>query len=135
MQPAQQHDLKPAAAARILREARITADDTVVEVGAGLGALTRGMLAAGATVHAIERDPARVAHLRQAFATELGTGKFHLWPGDALNWQHTLPHGWRVVANPPFNLTAPLVHRWLVEEAIPPVQVDLVLQRETALKL
>ncbi len=135
MQAAQQHDLIPAAAARILDIVRVRPGETVVEVGAGLGALTAGMLAAGATVHGIERDPQRLAHLTTRFAEAIAAGRLFLHGGDALRWRARLPAGWRVVANPPFNLTAPLVHRWLIEEAEPPIAIDLVLQREAAQKL
>jgi 16S rRNA (adenine1518-N6/adenine1519-N6)-dimethyltransferase len=135
MQALQQHDLRPAAADRILKEARIHAGDAVVEIGPGLGALTHGLLAAGATVQAVERDLQRVAHLQQRFAKEIAAKQLELIPGDALKWRGRHPSAWRVVANPPFNLTAPLLHRWLVEEDQLPWAVDLVLQRQTGFKL
>jgi 16S rRNA A1518/A1519 N6-dimethyltransferase RsmA/KsgA/DIM1 with predicted DNA glycosylase/AP lyase activity len=136
MQDAQQHDLSPAAASRVLREARLRAGETVVDVGAGLGALTHYALEAGAKVIALERDPQRVAHLRERFAAAIADGRVQLWEGDALLWHARMPMGWRVVANPPFNLTAPLINRWLAPgPGEPPAALDLVLQREAAQKL
>ena len=131
----QQHDLTPQWAAHILTTAAIKPGDVIVEVGAGHGALTTGMLKAGATVHAIERDPQRVAGLQTKFAKQIADGSLHLTAGDAVTWNHHLPLGWRVIANPPFNLTAPLLQRWMVGDDPAPDAIDLVLQREAGLKL
>ncbi len=134
-QTPQQHDLNDAWAAKVLAIAAIRIGDTVAEIGAGHGALTAGLLAAGAKVHAVERDELRSKGLRTRFAAQIADGSLQLWTGDAQQWQHHLPPGWRVVANPPFNLTAPLVHRWVVGEDPPPMAIDLVLQRETGMKM
>jgi len=132
---AQQHDLADGHATRVVAEARIGTGELVLEVGPGLGALTAVLLTAGARVVAIERDPRRIATLRQRFATQLADGRLTLLPGDALNLAPPMPEPWRVLANPPFALTAPLVRRWLMESDPPPMAIELVLQREAALKL
>ena len=132
---AQQHDLAEGPAARLVAEARIDPGSTGLEVGPGLGALTAALLAGGARVVAIERDPARVAHLRTRFAKHLTDGQLTLMAGDAQHLQPPMPAPWRVLANPPFNLTAALVRRWLLASAPSPVAIDLVLQREAAHKL
>ncbi len=132
---AHQHDLADGPALRLVSEARITAGSRVLEVGPGLGALTTGLLAAGAQVVAIERDPGRVARLRQRFAAQVASGQLTLLAGDALQLAAALEAPWRVLANPPFSLTAPLVRRWLLESRPAPMAIDLVLQREAALKL
>ncbi len=51
-------------AERIVEAAGLQADDVVVEIGAGLGALTAGLAARAARVVAVERDPDLVAVLR-----------------------------------------------------------------------
>jgi 16S rRNA A1518/A1519 N6-dimethyltransferase RsmA/KsgA/DIM1 with predicted DNA glycosylase/AP lyase activity len=107
----------------------------VLEVGPGLGALTGALLAGGRQVVAVERDPRRVAHLQERFADHLARGALTLLTGDALRLTPALRAPWEVLANPPFNLTAALVRRWLVEVQPPPVAVHLVLQREAAHKL
>src|SRR5215208_3820957 len=54
----------------IVDQAQITSDDYVVEIGPGLGALTRFLLEKGAHVLAIEKD-VRLAHfLRSRFEDE-----------------------------------------------------------------
>lgn len=119
----------------MVADAGIAAGTRVLEVGPGLGALTAGLLGAGAVVVAVERDPQRVTTLRRRFAPHLASGQLSLLSGDALRVVPPLEHPWRVLANPPFSLTAPLVRRWLLASRPPPVALDLVLQREAALKL
>ena len=54
----------------IVDQAQITAEDYVVEIGPGLGALTRFVLEKGAHVLAIEKDPRLAEFLRSRFADE-----------------------------------------------------------------
>lgn len=133
----QQHDLKPRVAAAIVAEAGVGPDDTVVEVGPGLGELTTHTLAAGATVLAIETDPQRVAGLRSRFAGPIASGKLGLSVGDVRRLVLQPPPGWRVLANPPFHLTSWLFHHWLLDDLPggPPRRIDLVLQLQAAHKL
>ncbi len=51
----------------IVDQARITAEDFVLEIGPGLGALTELTLAKGANVHAIEKDKRLAEYLREKF--------------------------------------------------------------------
>jgi 16S rRNA (adenine1518-N6/adenine1519-N6)-dimethyltransferase len=133
--PAQQHDLAEGPARRLVAEAGVAAGERVVEVGPGLGVITAALLGVGARVVAIERDPTRVATLRTRFATEVADGHLTLMAGDALRVRPPVASPFRVVANPPFNLTAALVRWWLLDSHPAPVALDLVLQREAALKL
>lgn len=132
---AQQHDLSDGHAVRLVAEARIPAGRAVLEVGPGLGALTAALLAGGARVVAVERDPGRVAHLQRRFAAQVTAGTLTLLTGDALRLTPALPAPWEVLANPPFSLTAALVRRWLLEVYPAPEALHLVLQREAAHKL
>lgn len=132
-----QHDLRAAAAARLVSDAALDAGETVLEVGAGTGNLTAELLAAGAAVRAIELDPQRGAGLRLRFAAELADGRLQVLVGDARHHLPLLPARWRVVANPPFMHTAELLHRfWLETLPVPPPErLDLVLQQQVARKL
>jgi 16S rRNA (adenine1518-N6/adenine1519-N6)-dimethyltransferase len=132
---AQQHDLSEGHAARLVEEAGIPAGRTVLEVGPGLGALTAALLAGGARVVAVERDPGRVGHLERRFTDRLASGHLTLLTGDALHLMPSLRPPWEVLANPPFSLTAALVRRWLLEVQPAPAAIHLVLQREAAHKL
>src|SRR2546423_15303781 len=52
----------------IVEKAELSADDYVVEIGPGLGALTEFILESGARVLAIEKDQRLVEFLRKRFA-------------------------------------------------------------------
>jgi 16S rRNA A1518/A1519 N6-dimethyltransferase RsmA/KsgA/DIM1 with predicted DNA glycosylase/AP lyase activity len=126
------HDLRPSAATRMVELAKVRPEDAVLEVGAGTGVLTTALVAAGARVVAVEREPARAAELRRRLE-----GRATIVLGDALELHPPLPPVWRAVANPPFNLTATLVRRWLLGDhpGTPAAAIDLLLQREAAGKL
>lgn len=136
-QPDQQHDLTPAAARSFVATAGVRKRDDVFEVGAGLGELTAALLASGARIHAIERDRARLKHLRDRFASEIAAKQLTVHAGDARYFVPELPAEWRVIANPPFNLTAELLRRWLLGDAPagPPRAIDLILQFQAAQKI
>ena len=92
---------------RILEAAELAADDTVLEVGPGQGALTEGLLASPvAALHAVELDRDLVAGLARRFGQD---PRFTLHSGDVLKLN--LPPTSKVVANIPYNITGPLLER------------------------
>jgi 16S rRNA (adenine1518-N6/adenine1519-N6)-dimethyltransferase len=105
----------------------------VLEIGPGLGILTGGLLAGGAEVTAIELDRGLAGYLRTRFATEIETGQLRLIEGDALD--HDLPTlvaaPYRVIANLPYHITSPILHRLLGSEPAPE-RLVLMLQAEVA---
>lgn len=60
--------IDPGTVRRIVREAGVTADTRVLEVGPGLGSLTLALLETGAAVTAVEIDPALAARLPETVA-------------------------------------------------------------------
>lgn len=66
-----------------LELAQISAGDTVVEIGPGLGTLTSALLEAGASVWAVEKDRSLHAHLSETLAVAYPE-TFHLVEGDAV---------------------------------------------------
>jgi 16S rRNA (adenine1518-N6/adenine1519-N6)-dimethyltransferase len=118
---------------RILAEADPRPGRGVLEIGPGLGVLTGGLLAGGAAVTAVELDSGLAALLRDEYAAEIGAGQLRLIEGDALD-QHLVrlvEPPYDVVANLPYHITSPALHRLLGE---PPRADRLVLmvQREVA---
>ncbi len=105
----------------------------VLEIGPGLGLLTAGLLAAGATVTAVELDRGLAAFLRDRFAEALADGHLTLIEGDALDQDllRLVPAPYEVVANLPYHITSPILHA-LLGEAPRPERLVLMVQREVA---
>lgn len=124
--------VEPETVRRIATLAAVSSDDYVVEIGAGLGALTMALAETGANVTAVEIDAGLLAVLRE------NTARYHnvrVVQEDAmqLDWKEHLaasPH-WTVVANLPYNVATPLVADLL--DDVPQVQRLLVMvQKEVA---
>jgi 23S rRNA (adenine-N6)-dimethyltransferase len=106
-------------------EAAVRPGELVLDLGAGHGALTTHLVAAGARVLAVELHPGRAQGLRARFA------------GDPVRVAEVdlralrLPRRpFRVVANPPYHLTSDLLHLLLGRDSTL-AAADLVLQRAT----
>ena len=121
----------PAALDAIVDAAELVPGDRVVEVGPGLGVLTRRLLAAGASVLAVELDARLAAYLRR----ELGeVPRFELIEADALSLhpRDCFPgESFKLVANIPYHVTSPLLHAFLEGER-PPELTVLLVQYEVA---
>jgi 16S rRNA (adenine1518-N6/adenine1519-N6)-dimethyltransferase len=112
------------------RLAELGGDDVVLEVGPGLGVLTRYLAERVAQVHAVELDRGLEPALRQALA---GLGNVELRFGDALAFDlgSLAPVPTKLVANLPYNIATPLVAESL--ERLPDVLLWCVMvQREVA---
>jgi 16S rRNA (adenine1518-N6/adenine1519-N6)-dimethyltransferase len=117
----------------ILAEAGAAPGRRVLEIGPGLGFLTRGLLEAGAEVTAVELDRGLAALLADEFAEPLETGALRLIQGDALDedLNRLLTPPFDVVANLPYHITSPILHR-LLGETPRPERLVLMVQREVA---
>jgi 16S rRNA (adenine1518-N6/adenine1519-N6)-dimethyltransferase len=121
----------PVALDAIVEAAELQPGDRVVEVGPGLGVLTRRLLAAGASVLAVELDARLADWLRRELGNVPG---FELIEADALTLR---PEGlfpgqpFKVVANIPYHITSPLLHAFLEGER-PPELTVLLVQLEVA---
>ena len=133
-----QHWLRDASVlAAIVEAADLRAEDRVLEVGPGRGALTERLLASAAeAVQAIELDRDLVDGLTARFSAD---PRFHLRQGDVLETSLALPDGrlaTKVVANIPYNITGPLLERLIGRldgPVDPPYQrLVLLVQKEVA---
>ena len=119
---------------RIARLAGIGSGDHVVEVGAGLGALTLALAETGAAVTTIEADQ----YLLPALAEVLEDQPVRVIGADVrtVDWDDVLAgsESWALVANLPYNLATPIVLDVLAE--VPRVRRLLVMvQREVGERL
>jgi 16S rRNA (adenine1518-N6/adenine1519-N6)-dimethyltransferase len=117
----------------ILDLAEVGAGTRVLEIGPGLGILTGGLLDGGARVTAIELDRGLAAYLRERFAEPIADGRLDLIEGDALDQAlpDLLAPPFRVVANIPYHITSPILHRFF-ERPPRPERLVLMVQAEVA---
>lgn len=97
---------------RIVSLAEVTSDDVVMEIGPGLGSLTLGLLAAAASVTAVEIDPTLAAQLPLTVAEHQPDriDALRVITDDAMR-VHSLPdpQPTRLVANLPYNVAVPVL--------------------------
>ena len=85
-------------------------DDNMVEIGPGLGALTRPLLKKLNHLHVVEIDRDIIARLQQDYPQEGAKAKLTIHAGDALEFDiATLPAPLRIVGNLPYNISSPLL--------------------------
>lgn len=100
---------------RIVRAINPTAEDAVVEIGPGLGALTSELLEAVPHLQVLEIDRDLVPILRTQFFNH---PQLRIHQGDALRFDfRSLFEGrrLRVVGNLPYNISTPLIFRLLAQ--------------------
>ena len=117
----------------ILELAEVEDGTRVLEIGPGLGILTGGLLDGGASVTAVELDRNLAAYLADRFAERIEADRLQLIEGDALDLElpDLVPGPYRVVANIPYHITSPILHR-LLERPPRPERLVLMLQAEVA---
>ena len=115
--------------AKIIHEADPKPGQFILEVGPGLGAITRGLVASGASVTAIEFDRKLAAYLRTA-VVPLG---LRLIEADAcrVKYDELFPGDFRVISNLPYSAGTIVVAK-LLDLETPPADMLLMLQKEVA---
>lgn len=116
---------------KIVKDAQVSPSDLVLEIGAGLGGLTRLLAASAHHVTAIEIDdrlyPALEAVLQPFNNVRLVRGDILSIPLESLFSEN----GYLVVANIPYYITSAVVRR-LLEGSVKPGRIVLTMQREVA---
>src|SRR5262245_28509162 len=117
----------------IVDQAQIISEDYVVEIGPGLGALTKFLLEKGAHVLAIEKDARLANFLRSRFDNE----RLEILSTDALKFDPRALFAHRrvkLIGNLPYNISSPLLLKF-VEYPSPISLCLLTLQKEMAMRL
>ena len=119
----------------IVDAAGVQAGDAVLEVGPGLGTLTRRLLARGADVTAVEFDKTLAAGLLEQLRKDSPRAdSLTVVNQDILQFDlSAMPPGYKVVANIPYYLTSNLV-RVLTESTNPFGTAALLIQKEVAVR-
>lgn len=119
---------------KIIKAADLRKDDLVVEVGPGIGVLTRELASRVKKVLAVELDRKLIKLLRNTSLK--GLDNVELWENDILKVKNEelaarLGGDYKVVANLPYNITGVVLQKFLTFEPRPKEMV-LMLQKEVA---
>jgi 16S rRNA (adenine1518-N6/adenine1519-N6)-dimethyltransferase len=127
-----QHWLKDRAVlAHIADCAELTPDDTVLEIGPGLGTLTSELLRRAHKVVAVEFDEELARKLPSQFPGK----NLEVVTSDILSFDLSgLPEGYAVVANVPYYITSKIIQLLMTADNKPKVAV-LLVQKEVAQRL
>lgn len=112
----------------IADEAQITPDDTVLEIGPGLGTLTSILLGRAKQVIAVEFD----SELARKLPAQFPGKNLDVINEDILHFDlDSLPKDYKVVANVPYYITSKIVQKLMTANNRPACSV-LLVQREVA---
>jgi len=115
----------------IINTADLTKNDIVLEIGPGLGILTKELAKKAKKVIAIEKDEKLVKILKKELAH---FKNIKIIEGDILKLPVTsyqLPVTYKLVANLPYYITSPVIRKFLEEKKQPKLMV-LMVQKEVA---
>ena len=111
----------------IMDAAAVTKSDTVLEIGPGLGVMTRPLAAQAGELIAVETDRVLADILRRDAPVNL-----QVVEQDFLHFDLTsLPARYKAIANIPYYLTSK-IFRLLIESPNPPALMSVLIQKEVA---
>ena len=119
---------------KIVAVSNIQPDDIIIEVGPGLGTLTKELAQKAKQVFAVEKDETMIEVLKETLADFKNVQVIN---GDILKLDlspYILKGEYKVVANIPYYLTSPLIRKFLESEKQPQEMV-LMLQKEVAKRI
>lgn len=124
-----QHWLTDAEALKAMVEAAdVRAGDTILEIGPGLGTLTKFLTEQAKKVVAVEFDK----DLAHALPGQIPAANLEVVYQDILKFDlTTMPADYKIVANIPYYLTSNLV-RLISESSNPPLMAVMLVQKEVA---
>jgi 16S rRNA (adenine1518-N6/adenine1519-N6)-dimethyltransferase len=127
-----QHWLRDAESLQaIVKSANVTKDDTVLEIGPGLGTLTKLLAAQAKKVIAVEYDEVLASRL----SLEIPSLNLVVRHADILKFDlNQLPLNYKVVANIPYFITGNIM-RLFTESNNLPNQMALLMQKEVAQRI
>lgn len=116
-------------ASRIVRALDAPKDAPVVEIGPGMGVLTKYLLEEYTNVHVVEFDPDAADYLEKAFPTK----RLTIHRADFLKWDlptHLKEEAW-FIGNLPYNVSSPIFFQLLAQQSLVKRGVFMV-QKEVA---
>ena len=119
---------------RILQAAEVGDDDTIVEVGPGLGVLTQRLAQRARRVIAVELDEALAVALKRELTSYDNLQVVHADAREVMVEELVGEVPYKLVANLPYYAASPILRRFL-ESPRPPVRAVVMVQREVAKRM
>lgn len=117
---------------KMIDAVNVKPNDTVLEIGPGTGILTRELTKAAKKVFAIELDEDLISALKENLKD---FGNVILINGDVRQFnERQIKPPYKIAANLPFYLTAPIIRKFLESEN-PPKELTLIVQKEVAQRI
>lgn len=113
---------------KIIDAARLSKDDTVLEIGPGIGTLTSALVKKANHVIAVERDQRLVSILRSQFPSA------DVIEEDFLNYDLSRISSYKVVANLPYYVTSKIIQTLLSADPSPS-SITVLVQKEVAQRI
>ena len=88
----------------LIEQAELSSNDTVLEIGPGLGFLTAALASRAGDVIAVEKDRTLASYLKTKFSANKNVT---IIQGDALTT--AIPDGAKIVSSPPYNISSKLI--------------------------
>ncbi|MBZ9578133.1 ribosomal RNA small subunit methyltransferase A [Patescibacteria group bacterium] len=118
---------------KVIKAAELHSKDIVLEVGPGIGALTQEIAKKTDKVIAVEKDPKMVEILKE---TLKDFKNIEIINKDILKFNNysLLTTNYKLIANLPFYITAPVIRKFL-ESKNTPKEMILIVQKEVAQRI
>jgi len=116
---------------KVIKAAGLHSKDIVLEVGPGIGALTKEIAKKAGKIITVEKDPRMVEILMDNLK---GFKNIEIINKDILKYNFQFSKKYKIVANLPFYITAPVIRKFL-ESKYPPEEMVLIVQKEVAQRI
>ncbi len=120
---------------KVVATAELTSQDTVLEIGPGIGTLTQELAKKAGQIVAIEKDRNMVEILKE---TLKDFKNIEIIQADIRKWDPKYKiqdTKYKVVGNLPFYLTAPVIRQFLEDTGVRPLQMVLMVQKEVGKRI
>ncbi len=112
----------------IVESADVSNQDTILEIGSGLGTLTKELADKAKKVIAVEKDKGIAEVLKEILKDHKNIEVIH---DDILKMENPIEGKYKVVSNLPYNITSPVI-RMFLESENPPTSMTFIIQKEVA---
>lgn len=111
----------------IIKTSNVKENDTILEVGPGLGMLTKELAIRAKRVIGVEKDKRLVEFLKEKFSNNK---KINIKEGDILNFdEKNIANNYKLIANLPYSVATEVIRKFL-ESKNPPSLFVIMIQKE-----